>query len=210
MTEASQRALAHLRHAGDLQWYVVALLAISLYVYAVEIERRNWNLVFAGLAFWGMDWFNEVVNGVILHASGRSALWTAPGHTAYLILVGLNAEICFMFSIAGIVLAKMLPKDPKRRILGLPNRLFFGLVNSIFCVAVEVLLNRADMLIWEYSWWNFPQVGMIVIFGYLTFNVVAFWVHDMARVRDKIVACSVIYGTVLAGALVFGVGLGWI
>lgn len=34
------------------------LFALVVYVYAVEVERHNWSLVFAGLAFWGMDWFN--------------------------------------------------------------------------------------------------------------------------------------------------------
>ena len=94
MTPASLEALANLRDPSTLQWYVVALIAVFIYVYAVEIERRNWNLVFAGLAFWGMDWLNEIINGLILQYSGRSALWTAPGDTAYLIFVGLNFEIC--------------------------------------------------------------------------------------------------------------------
>ncbi len=30
---------------------------------------------------------------------------------AYVILIGLNIEICFMFAISGIVWAKMLPAD---------------------------------------------------------------------------------------------------
>ena len=51
LTEASQQALANLRDPSLLQWYVIPLLAIAIYIYAVEIERENWNLVFAGLAF---------------------------------------------------------------------------------------------------------------------------------------------------------------
>ena len=210
MTEASLQALSHLRDPADLQWYVVALLAIAIYIYAVEVERRNWNLVFCGLAFWGMDWLNEIANGLILKGTGHSALWTAPGDSAYLIFVGLNIEICFMFAIAGIGLAKMLPADKKMKILGMNNRLFFGLVNSIFCVGVEIFLNKADMLIWEYSFWSFPHVWLIVPFGYLHFNLVAFWVHDMETVRSKVIAVGVIFGIAAVSILIFGVGLGWL
>ena len=58
-TDAALEAQRILRDAGQFQWYVIPLFALVAYVYAVEIERRNWNLVFAGLAFWGMDWFNR-------------------------------------------------------------------------------------------------------------------------------------------------------
>jgi len=208
MTEASLQALANLRDPSHLQWYVIPLIALAIYAYAVEIERRNWNLVFAGLAFWGMDWLNEIANGLVLHGTGRSALWTAPDSSAYIILVGLNIEICFMFAIGGIALAKMLPADKKMKILGLPNRLFFALVNSVFCVGVEILLNRADMLIWEYRFWSFPHVWLIVIFGYLHFNVVAFWVHDMETVESKVKTVGVIWGIAALSVAIFGLGLG--
>ncbi len=210
MTIASQQALAHLRDAHDLQWYLVPLLAIAFYVYAVEVERKNWSAVLAGLALWGMDWLNEIVNALILHFTGRSALWTTPGPTAYLILVGLNAEICFMFLIAGIVGIKLLPADRSLRVLGIPNRLFVALSLSIFSVIVEIFLNAADLLIWEYSFWNFPNVGLIVIFGYLHFYLVAFIVYDLKRIRDKLLVVGGILGLALAGLLIFGTGLGWI
>jgi hypothetical protein len=32
------------------------------------------------------------------------------------------------------------------KILGIPNRIFFALANSIFCVAVEIWLNHVDAL----------------------------------------------------------------
>ena len=210
MTEASQVALENLRDPSHLQWYIVALIALAIYVYAVEVERGNWNLVFAGLAFWGMDWLNEIANGLVLHFSQHSALWTAPGKTAYLILVGLNVEICFMFAIGGIAMTKMLPKDPKMKILGLNNRLFFGLANSIFCVLIEILLNQADMLVWEYSFWSFPHVWLIIPFGYLHFYLVAFWVHDMKEIRSKVITVGVIYAIAAVSVLLFGVALGWI
>jgi hypothetical protein len=210
MTEASRQALANLRDASHVSWYVVPLLALALYVYAVDAERRNWNAVFAGLAFWAMDWLNEIANGLILYATDRSALWTAPGDTAYLILVGLNIEICFMFSIAGIVVTKLLPRDKSLRVLGLPNRLFVGLAMSVFSVIVEIFLNGADMLIWEYSFWGVPHVWLIIVFGYLHFHLVAFWVYDMDDVGRQMRVVGALWAVVIVSLAVFGGALGWI
>jgi len=89
-TEAAQQALSILRDGSQFQWYVIPLFALTVYVYAQEIERQNWNLVFAGLAFWGMDWFNEIWNGLVFHFTQYAPVWGAPGKTAYLILIGLN------------------------------------------------------------------------------------------------------------------------
>ena len=122
-TDASLRALKILRDGSQFQWYVIPFLMLVLYIYTVEVERRNWNLVFAGLAFWGMDWFNEIWNGLVFHFTQYAPVWGAPGRTAYLILIGLNIEICFMFACAGIVVAKTLPADKSLKILGVPNRL---------------------------------------------------------------------------------------
>ncbi len=59
-TDSALEALRILRDGSQFQWVVISLFAFVVYVYAVEVERKNWNLVFAGLAFWGMDWFNEI------------------------------------------------------------------------------------------------------------------------------------------------------
>ena len=130
LTESATQALSILRDASLFQWYVIPLFALVVYVYSVEIERRNWNLVFAGLAFWGMDWINEIWNSLVLHFSGYAPMWGAPADTALLILVGLNIEIMFMFAIAGIAFGKMLPPDPKQKILGIPNRIFFAITST--------------------------------------------------------------------------------
>jgi hypothetical protein len=41
MTEAIAQALSVLRMTDNLQWYVVPLLVLILYVYISEIERKN-------------------------------------------------------------------------------------------------------------------------------------------------------------------------
>lgn len=210
MTEASEQALRILRDESLFQWYLIPLFAFVVYVYAVEVERRNWSGVFAGLAFYGMDLFNETWNALVLHFTDRSAVWTTPDDTAYLIFVGLTIEISAMFAIAGVVFTKMLPADKSLRILGIPNRWLFAVVNAILCVFVEVLLNRADVLVWEYPWWNFPNIGLIFLLGYLPFMAVSFWVYDMEKIRNKIATVLVIYAVNLSAIILFAGLLGWI
>jgi len=210
VTEASEQALKILRDTSLFQWYLIPLLAFVVYVYAVEVERRNWSAVFAGLAFYGMDLFNETWNALVLHFTDRSAVWTTPGDTAYLILIGLTIEISAMFAVAGVIFAKMLPADKSLKILGVPNRWFFAITNAIFCVFVEVLLNKADVLVWEYPWWNLPNVALVFLVGYLPFMAVSFWVYDMEKIRNKIAAVLVIYAVDLPAIAVFAGLLGWI
>ncbi len=209
-TESAQQALSILRDGSQFVWYVIPLFALVVYVYAVEIERRNWNLFFAGLAFWGMDWFNEIWNSLVFHFTGSAPVWGAPGQTAYLILIGLNIEITFMFAIAGITFGKMLPPDKKLKILGIPNRLFFAIMGAAFCVFVEILLNSIGALTWDYPWWSTRAPWLIFLFGYLPFFLVSFWVHDMARIRDKAITVGVIFAVDIVAILVFGVILQWI
>ena len=210
MTESAQQALSILRDGSVFQWYVITLFALVVYVYANEIERRNWSLVFAGLAFWGMDWFNEIWNGLVFHFTQYAPVWGAPGKTAYLILIGLNIEICFMFAIAGIAFSKMLPKDKKMKIFGIPNRLLFAVVGSVFCVFVECLLNAVGALTWDYPWWNAGVPWLIFLVGYLPFFLVAFWVFDMESVKKKMITVGAILGFDIICLVVFMGILKWI
>jgi len=209
-SESAARALSILRDGSQFSWYVIPLFAFVVYVYAVEIERRNWSLVFAGLAYWGMDWFNEIWNSLVFHFTGHAPVWGAPGDTAFLILIGLNIEICFMFAVAGVTFAKMLPPDPRQKILGIPNRLVIAVGGAAFCVFVEVLLNAIGALTWDYPWWSASAPWLIFLFGYLHFFLVSFWVHDMPTVRAKVTTVGIIYAVDLLAILVFGVILGWI
>jgi hypothetical protein len=209
-TAAASEALGILRDGNLFQWYVITLFALVVYVYAVEVERKNWNLFFAGLAFWGMDWFNEIWNGLVFHFNGYAPVWGAPGKTAYLVLIGLNIEICFMFAVAGISFGKLLPADNKLRILGIPNRLFLAIVNSVFCVFVEVLLNRVGALTWDYAWWGVRAPWLIFLIGYFPFFLVSFWVHDLDSVRKKVLTVGTILGVDLAALVIFGACWKWI
>jgi hypothetical protein len=209
-TDAARRALAILRDGSHFQWHVIPMLLVVLYVYASEIERRNWNVLFAGLALWGADWLNEIGNGLVFHFTGHAPLWAAPGGSAYLILIGLNLEISLMFALMGVVVAKTLPADPATRVLGLPNRWVVALGASAFCVLVEVWLNAIGQLTWDYWWWNVRMPWLILVVGYLWFFVLAFWVHDMPTIPRKVRTVAVLYAVDVAGLVLFAGVLKWI
>jgi hypothetical protein len=199
-----------LRVPGTFDWSTVTLLALVIYVYAVEVERANWNAVLAGLAFWLMDWFNEIVNALVLHFNGHAALWTVTGRSSYVILIGLTVEISLFFAINGVIFAKLLPREKSVRILGLPNRWALAIGLSLVSVGVELLLHADGVFHWYYWWWNVASFPVIVVFGYLTFYVVAFIVHDAPRRARQLQIVGSLAALDLAGGLIFGPLLGWL
>jgi hypothetical protein len=210
VTPITLQAERLLRAPGLFDWSTVTLLGLVAYVYAVEIERANWNVLLAGIAFWLMDWVNEIANALVLHFDGHAAVWTVSGHISFLILIGLPIEISLFFAINGVVFAKVLPADRDARILGLPNRWALAIALSLVSVGVELLLHADGVFHWHYWWWNVASVPVIVLVGYLTFYVVAFWVHDMPTHARQLRAVGFLAALNLTAGLVFGPILGWI
>ncbi len=215
-TAASQMALGGLRDLATLKWYVIPLLAIVFYIYATEIKKArntgNWNAVYAGLTLFGMDFFNETWNGWIYHFTQHSALWTTPGETALRTMMGWNIEIMFMFAISGFIYYNTLSEKKEDKVLGIPNRWFWAIAYSIFCVFVECLLNIGGLLVWEYPWWSrsFRGVWLIFFFGYFHFYVAMIIVIGMKSDRNKIITISSIYAlAVLMNVCGMGV-MGWV
>jgi len=214
-TPASQQALVGLRDLSMLEWYVIPLLAIVFYIYTSEIKKARqtgcWDAVFAGLTVFGMDFINETWNGWVFHLTQRSALWTAPGDTALRTMVGWNIEIMFMFAISGIIYYNTLLDNKEDKILGIPNRWFWAIGYSVFCVFVECLLNAGGHLVWEYPWWHrsFKGVWLIFLFGYFHFYVAALLVIGMKTIKSKVIAISSLYGiAIIANIIAMGL-LGW-
>ncbi|MEX2683938.1 MAG: hypothetical protein Q6373_020370 [Candidatus Sigynarchaeota archaeon] len=209
-TPNAQEALAILRIPDNFQWYVVPLLLVVIYVYAVEAEKRNWKGIMAAVSFWGLDLFNEIWNSLVFHFTNYSAVWVEPGGTAYLILIGLNIETTFMFAIMGIVSTKMIPKDKNAKIFGkLPNRPVIAVFMAILCVVVEIFLNLAGALTWDYPFWNLSAPWLIFLVGYLPFWVVAFVVYDAGSMKTSATITGTILLVDLALVLVF-IPIGWI
>lgn len=205
-TQAVIDALKILRDPSHFQWPIIPILVLVMYAYATEIEHKNWNRVHAGLALFLTDLLWEILNALILRFTGVSSLWVVSGGTSFLIFVGLSIEICLMFALAGLMSTKLLPKDRRARILGLPNRWFYIGVLSCLGATVESLLVKTPHFHWGYAWWNFPLVALI---GYAPFEWIAFKVYDSAAAtRLRIVGGLAALDALLIA--VFGLGLGWI
>ena len=210
MSDFAMQALARLRDGSNFQWYVIPLLAFVFYVYTVEAEKRNWNQILAGLAFWGVDWLNEIINSLVLRFTHYAPIWAEPGPSAYLILIGLNIETMFMFAVAGIIWAKMLHPDKDFKYLGIPNRWAVAIGGSVFSVIIEYFLNSANALTWDYPWWNRGMPLFIFLFGYLWFFVFAFWVFDMKAFKQKLQIVGTLWAVDIIGLIVFAGFLKWI
>jgi hypothetical protein len=178
--EATAAALSILRDPSTFQWYVIPLLAFVVFIYANEIQHRNWNIVAAGLALYAVHWFFEILNALIQHFTGH-ALWTVPTGTGFLLLIGVGVEISLMFAVAGLIMSKLLPADPKLKILGVNNRLLFILANAAFFAVVEIFLVQTPTFVWVYPWWGALPVFALV---YIPFFAAAFYVHDWPRQRQ--------------------------
>jgi hypothetical protein len=212
MTQATIQALNGLRDVSMLKWYIIPLLAIVFYIYAKEIKSarlaNNWDAVFAGLTVFGIDFFNETWNGWVLVFSGKSALWTAPGDTALRTMVGWNIEIMFMFLISGIIWYYTCSDDENEKIMGIPNRWFWAIGYSLFCVFVEYFLNKGGLLIWEYPFWTNTASGLplIFLFGYFHFYAGAIFVISRKDNITKIQLLTALYSIVIL-MNVFGYGI---
>ena len=121
-----------------------------------------------------MHWFYEILNALIQHFTGH-ALWTVPTGTSLLLLVGVGIELSFMFAIAGLALSKLLPADPKLKILGINNRIVFAIANAAFFSIVEIFLVMTPAFVWVYPWWGALPV---FIFVYIPFFVISFLCYD--------------------------------
>lgn len=173
--EATQQALNILRSGENFNWTVIPILAFVVYVYMREIEKKNWKAVAAGLALYMTHWFFEIANALICKFSGH-ALWTVPTGTSFLILVGVGIELSFMFSVAGIILTKLLPKDPKQKILGIGARWFFAIANAALFSIIEIFLAKTPAFVWVYPWWGaLPVFVLVYIPFFLAANFAYYW-----------------------------------
>lgn len=210
LTEASRAALAQLRDPTTFHWSMVCILAIAGFLVFSELEAGRTNVVAAGATIWLADWINEILNSGIMHWTGRAPLWAETGRTSYMILVGLNIESSVMFLIYGMAYAKLLPKDPRRKILGLNNRIVFSLIASAFSVGMELNLNYYGVLHWYWPFWNKPY-GLPVIFvlGYVWFFLAAGWAYDAQTEGARWRRVGAFGATAVVLAAVFA-PLGWL
>lgn len=209
MHPTAVKSMLILRDPSNFNWSFAVMMAFVVYVYAVEIERRNWNIVLGALSFYGLEWFIEIMNGLVFHYSGYSPVWTTTGNTMFQLLPGLTIEISMMFAVAAVTFLKLLPKDPKMKILGINNRVVLWVTFSVFMVALECIVNAWGHLPWNYPWWNFPNVYFIILIGYMPYFILSFFVHDMKSMKGKIAIVSTLFTVDLVLFIVLALYLKW-
>lgn len=205
MAEATKQALGILRDGSNFQWYVIPFIAFAVYVYHVEIGKRNWNAVAAGLALYMVHWLAEIINALIQHFSGN-ALWTVPTGTAFLLLVGVGIELSIMFSVSGIIVSKILPTDPKTKVLGINCRIFYALAFALLYSIIEIFLAKTPAFVWVYRWWGAVPVFITV---YIPFFLAATYAYYWKAKTQKAVI-GALFAVNAVSLFVFAGVLRWI
>lgn len=203
--EATLRALNILRNGENFQWYVITLFAFVIYIYVNEVSKNNWKGIAAGLSLYMVHWFFEIMNALIQHFSGH-ALWTVPTGTAFLLLIGVGVELSLMFSVAGLIFSKLLPEDPKTKIMGINSRLFFAIFNAAFFSIFEIFLAKTPAFVWVYPWWGALPVFITV---YIPFFIVSMYSYDWKpRIQKQVIGSLATVNVILL--IIFAGILHWI
>ena len=178
------------RSTDNFNWTFIFILAVVFYVYWSEINKKNYDAVFAGLALYGVHWLYEIGNAVIAHITGYP-LWSVSNQsTTFILLIGVCWELSMMFSLAGIISFKMLPKDRSTRYFakngkgGIECRLAGALSMALLFALVESFLAATanHSFIWVYKWWG---VLPVFITTYIPFFLASNYVPDMTPANRK-------------------------
>lgn len=178
------------RSTENFNWTFIFILAVVFYIYWNEIRRKNWDVVYAGLALYGVHWLYEICNAVIGHFSGYP-LWSVSNQsTTFILLIGVCWELSMMFSIAGMISFKMLPEDRSKRYFskdgkgGISCKLLSALEVALLFALVESFLagTSNNSFIWVYKWWG---VLPVFITTYIPFFLAANYVPDMEPKKRK-------------------------
>ncbi len=150
------------RSTDNFNWTFIFILAVIFYVYWSEIHKKNYDVVFAGLALYGVHWLYEICNAVIGHIFGYP-LWSVSNEsTTFILLIGVCWELSMMFMLAGIISFKMLPADRNKRYFakngkkGISCKLVGALEMALLFALVESFLAATSnhSFIWVYKWWG--------------------------------------------------------
>ena len=178
------------RDTSNFNWTFIFILAVIFYVYWSEIRKKNYEVVYAGLALYGVHWLYEICNAVIGHFAGYP-LWSVSNEsTTFILLIGVCWELSMMFMLAGIISFKMLPDDRNKRYFtkggkkGISCKLVGALEMALLFALVESFLAATSnhSFIWVYKWWG---VLPVFITTYVPFFLASNYVPDMEPCRRK-------------------------
>ena len=184
---ADARALVdaiRVRSTENFNWTFIFILAVVFYVYWSEIHNKNTEAVCAGLALYGVHWLYEIGNAVIGHVTGYPLWSVSNASTTFILLVGVCWELSMMFSLAGIISFKMMPKDRSTRYFakngkgGVSCRLLVALEMALLFALFESFLAGTSnhSFIWVYKWWG---VLPVFVTTYIPFFLASNYVPDM-------------------------------
>jgi len=178
------------------QWHIVTLLACVVYIYGRIAADSNWKLLVMCLAYWAIETIFEQLNALVYHFTKKAPLWCTPGHnSAYVIYIGLNIEITFMFGIAAAVCGLTLPANHADTFLWLPLNVWIPLGIGVFCLFVETLLNKMDALTWYWPIWN-RKMLLFTLIGYSGAFILFVQVYLRASMLAAGILCAVSVCTV--------------
>ena len=184
---AEARALVdaiQVRSTANFNWTFIFILAVVFYVYWSEIHNKNTEAVCAGLALYGVHWLYEIGNAVIGHVTGYPLWSVSNASTTFILLIGVCWELSMMFSIAGMISFKMLPKDRTKRYFskngkgGISCKLVGAIEMALLFALFESFLAGTSnhSFIWVYKWWG---VLPVFITTYVPFFLASNYVPDM-------------------------------
>ena len=173
------------RSTENFNWTFIFILAVVFYVYWSEIHKKNWKVIQAGLALYGVHWLYEIMNAIIAKASGYP-LWAVSNQsTTFILLIGVSWELSMMFSLAGIISYKMLPEDVSKHYFtrggtkkGIDCRLIGAIEMALLFALFESFLAATSnwSFIWVYKWWG---VLPVFITTYIPFFLASNYVPSM-------------------------------
>ena len=178
------------RSTENFNWTFIFILAVVFYIYWTEFHNKKYDMIFAGLALYGVHWLYEICNAIIAHFAGYP-LWSVSNEsTTFILLIGVCWELSMMFSIAGMISLKMLPEDRSTRYFakngkkGIDCRLAGAISMALLFALVESFLAGTSnhSFIWVYIWWG---VLPVFITTYSPFFLASNYVPDMEPAKRK-------------------------
>jgi len=178
------------RDTGNFNWTFIFILAVVFYIYWTNIQKKNYDVLYAGVALYGVHWLYEIVNAIIAHVFGYP-LWSVSNEsTTFILLIGVCWELSMMFSIAGMISFKMLPEDRNKRYFtkggkkGISCKLVGAIEMALLFALVESFLAATSnhSFIWVYKWWG---VLPVFITTYVPFFLASNYVPDMEPAKRK-------------------------
>ena len=178
------------RSTENFNWTFIFILAVVFYVYWSEIQKKEFKVIFAGLALYGVHWLYEICNAIIAYIWGYP-LWSVSNQsTTFILLIGVCWELSMMFSLAGMISYKMLPDDKNKRYFakngkkGISCKLVGALEMALLFGLFESFLagTSNNSFIWVYKWWG---VLPVFVTTYIPFFLASNFVPDMDPKKRK-------------------------